>query len=202
MSRMQNLNIKLIGENTIAATDALSVNLQRNSGKGVTTFIGNGSLDITSNSNSGAFSTVRDIVIKDGAKITVEGTGDLGFQGSPVMSGGNGPKLTLQGAETVLRAKGGSSGSLVGFSALYMGNTIKIIEPVGAAFIANRGVVMNGSIVANEWVMIADQDYIDGVEDVNVDLNLNDSWYDLQGRKVMNPRKGIYIKNGKKVLVK
>ena len=110
--------------------------------------------------------------------------------------------MTLQGAETVLRAKGGSGGSLVGFSALYIGNTIKIIEPVGAAFIANRGVVMNGSIVANEWVMIADQDYIDGVEDVNVDLNLNDSWYDLQGRKVTNPRKGIYIKNGKKVLIK
>ena len=110
--------------------------------------------------------------------------------------------MTLQGAETVLRAKGGSGGSLVGFSALYIGNTIKIIEPVGAAFIANRGVVMNGSIVANEWVMIADQDYIDGVEDVNVNLNLNDSWYDLQGRKVTNPRKGIYIKNGKKVLIK
>ena len=95
---------------------------------------------------------------------------------------------------------------MVGFSALYIGNTIKIIEPVGAAFIANRGVVMNGSIVANERVMIADQDYIDGVEDVNVDfnlnLNLNDSWYDLQGRKVTNPRKGIYIKNGKKVLIK
>ena len=43
---------------------------------------------------------------------------------------------------------------------------------------------------------------VDGIKDVNANLNLDDSWYDLQGRKVMNPRKGIYIKNGRKVLIK
>ena len=27
-------------------------------------------------------------------------------------------------------------------------------------------------------------------------------WYDLQGRRVMQPQKGIYIVNGKKVVLK
>ena len=32
---------------------------------------------------------------------------------------------------------------------------------------------------------------------------LNDGqWYDLQGRRVAQPRKGIFVKNGKKVVVK
>ena len=32
--------------------------------------------------------------------------------------------------------------------------------------------------------------------------NLNDEYYDLTGRKVNNPKKGLYIKNGKKVILK
>lgn len=27
-------------------------------------------------------------------------------------------------------------------------------------------------------------------------------YYDLQGRRVLNPKKGVYIQNGKKVLIK
>ncbi len=32
--------------------------------------------------------------------------------------------------------------------------------------------------------------------------NANDAYYDLQGRKVSQPTKGIYIKNGKKIIIK
>ncbi|MBR4131112.1 MAG: leucine-rich repeat domain-containing protein [Bacteroidaceae bacterium] len=45
-------------------------------------------------------------------------------------------------------------------------------------------------------------DYGTGVEDVNLNLDVNHALYDLQGRKVANPRKGIYIKDGRKVLLK
>ena len=34
------------------------------------------------------------------------------------------------------------------------------------------------------------------------ELNANSLVYDMQGRKVMNPTKGLYIVNGKKVAVK
>lgn len=41
-----------------------------------------------------------------------------------------------------------------------------------------------------------------GLENVKVEIVDNDVYYDLSGRRVENPTKGIYIKNGKKVYVK
>ena len=45
-----------------------------------------------------------------------------------------------------------------------------------------------------------------GITDINIDNNTvageKDVYYNLQGVRVANPGKGIYIKNGKKVLVK
>jgi hypothetical protein len=35
------------------------------------------------------------------------------------------------------------------------------------------------------------------------ELRVNgDQWFDLQGRQVKTPRKGLYIRNGKKVIIK
>jgi len=36
----------------------------------------------------------------------------------------------------------------------------------------------------------------------NVNVNHNDDWYDLQGRRVAQPTRGIYLRNGKKIFVK
>ena len=45
-----------------------------------------------------------------------------------------------------------------------------------------------------------------GIANVNVNANSNSnsnsSWYDLSGRRVANPTKGLYIVNGKKVIIK
>lgn len=41
-----------------------------------------------------------------------------------------------------------------------------------------------------------------GLSDIAVDGNEDDTLYDLQGRRVVNPAPGIYIKAGKKILVK
>ena len=40
-----------------------------------------------------------------------------------------------------------------------------------------------------------------GIKDITVET-ANDDMYDLQGRRIVNPDKGVYIKNGKKVVVK
>lgn len=40
------------------------------------------------------------------------------------------------------------------------------------------------------------------INDLNNNLNVNNNYYDLQGRRVMQPQKGLYIVNGKKVIVK
>lgn len=40
------------------------------------------------------------------------------------------------------------------------------------------------------------------IEDITPDKQSSSDFYDLQGRKVKNPTKGLYIKEGKKILVK
>lgn len=40
-----------------------------------------------------------------------------------------------------------------------------------------------------------------GIKDVTVET-ANDDMYDLQGRRIVNPDKGVFIKNGKKVVIK
>ena len=43
----------------------------------------------------------------------------------------------------------------------------------------------------------------DGIENIQPSIvNIQHSMFDLQGRRIENPRKGLYIKNGKKILVK
>ena len=45
-----------------------------------------------------------------------------------------------------------------------------------------------------------DDETTTGIDNVNV--NHNDNWFDLQGRRVNQPSKGLYIMNGKKVVIK
>ena len=40
------------------------------------------------------------------------------------------------------------------------------------------------------------------IQEVTNDKNSNDIYFDLSGRRVMTPQKGVYVKNGKKVVVK
>ena len=50
-----------------------------------------------------------------------------------------------------------------------------------------------------------DDGYTTGLEDILEDIledSESTSIYDLNGRKVMNPTRGLYIVNGKKVIIK
>lgn len=46
------------------------------------------------------------------------------------------------------------------------------------------------------------EDETTGISEMKTGILDNEAWYDLQGRKVAQPTKGIYIHNGKKVFVK
>lgn len=48
--------------------------------------------------------------------------------------------------------------------------------------------------------LIFSDDETTGINNVNV--NYNDNWYDMQGRKVKATKKGLYIVNGRKVVIK
>ena len=47
-----------------------------------------------------------------------------------------------------------------------------------------------------------DDENTTGIDNANVNDNLNGSCFDLQGRRVAQPQKGLYIVNGKKVIIK
>ncbi len=75
----------------------------------------------------------------------------------------------------------------------------------GGAFAvaANKAymVVANSLAGAREGFAF-DDDSTTGISNVNVNENVNGSVFDLQGRKVSTPGKGLYIVNGKKVVIK
>jgi hypothetical protein len=47
-----------------------------------------------------------------------------------------------------------------------------------------------------------DEDGTTGIKDVKSSGVKDGEWYTLQGQRVQNPGKGLYIKNGKKVVIK
>ena len=46
-----------------------------------------------------------------------------------------------------------------------------------------------------------DGGFVDGIQDVSEET-MNAEWYTISGVRVVHPSKGIYIMNGKKVIIK
>ena len=193
-SNIPDLKIRLIGDNVIISDNTIGVGIN----EGPVTFLGGGSLDIKAGGMG--FWTCSDVFLTNGVNITAESLHETasGFQGwSNSLS-----TLTMSGSETILRAKGGSNGSVTSFHALNLSDDLVLGDPVGATFVPDIGVVKNGSVVANEWVTIASQDFIDGIKEVKDSKRFNDNIYNLVGQRLSKPQKGINIIGGKKVLVK
>ena len=108
----------------------------------------------------------------------------------------------MSGAGTVLLAKGGSDGSVTSLHALNLRDGIQIMQPAGATFVEDIGIIKNNVYVANEWVMICSQDYIDGISPIPATARNGGETFNLAGQMVDGKYKGIVIKDGKKVLVK
>lgn len=76
----------------------------------------------------------------------------------------------------------------------------------GQTVAANRAYLHIATSLAPDaearMAMVFGDDEVTGVHNLNVNENLNNEVYDLQGRRVMNAQKGLYIVNGKKVVIK
>jgi len=82
-------------------------------------------------------------------------------------------------------------------------NPIGFFKYSGNQVLGNRAFMIVDENMANANVLFGD--YTDGIEDVDnhVKMDLSKTKiYDLQGREVSNPTKGIYIVNGQKVVLK
>ena len=83
---------------------------------------------------------------------------------------------------------------VVGFYRVHDGVTI----PAGKAYL----VISDGS-AAREFIGFGDDNDKTGIQTIdNGKLTNDNAYYDLQGRRVAQPTKGLYIVNGKKVIIK
>ena len=200
-STISDLQIRLIGQNYITPTQYKAcINFFGAGSKGTIVFYGGGSLELKSPST--AFLTMHDLVFTDGVKVSAESMHYWGITGQ---TNGGYPSITMSGEETVLMAKSGDAyyGSLVFFNSLTLNDGLKIGLPEGATFVENTGVVdAEGTQVAGEWVVIASQDYIDGVQTLSSSPLKGEGIYNLAGQKVGNDYKGIVIIGNKKYLKK
>ena len=65
-----------------------------------------------------------------------------------------------------------------------------------------KAVIPEGAKLAFSFVDSKGNESTTGIESINANVNANDNLYNLQGQRVNEAAKGIYIKNGKKFLVK
>ena len=150
-TRMSNVNMKinLKGQNSITSSQ-VGIRMTKSFDDGPLTFLGGGTLSIKGDVM--ALQAYTDFELKDGVKITAECTGNgYGIQGRKRSSDDELPTLLMSGTGTELRAKGGANGSVVTLHAL--GNGVEIAEPTGATLAEDIGVVLNSSMVSNEWVV-------------------------------------------------
>ena len=153
-SKLSSPKIKLIGDNTITADNGMGVRIQPGTGASEGAIIyGGGSLNIKA-TGVGLRSHLN-LFLTDGVKITSEGDA-IGFQGWKATSSDDPlPTLTMTGPETMLRTKGTREGSFASYGQLNLQDDIRIMQPSGATFVPNIGIVNNNQLVTDEWVLIA-----------------------------------------------
>jgi hypothetical protein len=166
------------------------------------TFQGGGTLSITSEGIG--IVTWHDIVLKDDVNLIVECTGNnCGLQGRRA-SATTFPSIHMYGTRTMLQAKG-RQGSIMNFHALDLNDGIEINTDAiydGRTFVEDVGIVNAGGYLIPYWVTLARPDYIDGIDNVNVDESLDENIYNLAGQKVGKDYKGIVIQGSRKLLKK
>ena len=175
------------------------------------TFMGGGSLQIKANGIG--LQLYVDAVLTDGVNVTAESLSDTyaGIQGRKATEGPL-PSITMTGEGTTLKARGGSLGSMIYIHALNLDEGFQIAEPAGASFVEDIGILdSNNALAANQWVVIANQDYIDGIESLTPDpsprrgensFKHGSTTVNLAGQKVGTGYKGIVVTAGKKYLRK
>ena len=78
-----------------------------------------------------------------------------------------------------------------------------VFQPATAGTLAAGKAYLNIAVSARELVLNFDESDVTAISEVmNTNRTNNTNVYDLQGRKVAQPTKGLYIVNGKKVVIK
>ncbi len=83
-------------------------------------------------------------------------------------------------------------------------NPLGFFKYTGSSIAPNKAFMILDSSMANANIFMVDNDTFEalGINEVNTVSNENATIYDIQGRVVTNPTKGLYIVNGKKMVIK
>ena len=85
-----------------------------------------------------------------------------------------------------------------GVSALYHVNSAVSVKPFRAYFTVTGGASVKANVINLDF-----DGETTGIQEIGQSDNLQfDNWYDLSGRRVAKPTRGLYIVNGKKVVIK
>ena len=131
-------------------------------------------------------------------------TADGTLMEEPVSIGDDGAVIDENGAFV-------EDGGVIGFDVdpeTSADNIAKLtIANFGGDFTADQTIASRIYFIRNGWyylynVTFVDQAIYDGIENVATQAMGKETIYDLAGRKVVTPTKGIYIKNGKKFILK
>lgn len=95
----------------------------------------------------------------------------------------------------------GSAGSIAGMMLRSASDDVKIAGLTTANIHTIQGNIGSYSFTDSEICYLAGNGGT-GINDINAEKENEDVYYNLRGEKVSNPTKGIYIKNGKKYLLK
>ena len=87
-------------------------------------------------------------------------------------------------------------------SCIFVNDNINFLDNLGInkrITITDNYENINGNAPAIQFTYV---DTAAGINSVSENVNANDSWYNLQGQRVAQPTKGIFIHNGKKYIIK
>ena len=141
---------------------------------------------------------ITDRIVKSGQGVVLKKTTSGSITMNPTSSNGSGDysdnsltgtmtNITNPGNAYVLNKKDGTG---VGFYRLSSGGTIG----------ANKAYLTYSGTLAREFFLFDEATGIEAID--NGQLTIDNVVYDLQGRRVAQPAKGLYIVNGKKVIIK
>ena len=189
------LTIKVIGDCSISVP-GIGFDLEPGT---YTTIEGGGKLYISADYPIETY-VVTYLTIQDNTTVMAQGK----YQG---YRDNDGAIFTIKDGATFCAYGGTGSPIQLDINPITFGSGIDVRYPVGA-YMGNWGVLnADGTAVTKDWVVIgpdnqATKDLITGVASPKSSPEGNDFIYNLAGQRLSRPQKGIYITNGRKVLVK